>query len=107
MLVLSRPPSQKALERLRKGVRIGEGQFTKPLSVSSAGPCRLRIVLTTGRNREVRRLSMVCRLYLAGLERIRYGPVRLSGLKRGTFRILTPDELRKLYGSVDLEPVEY
>ena len=105
MLILSRNPSVKALNRIRKGVRIAEGQFSKPLRVARCGQNRLRVVLTTGRNREIRRLAMVCRLYLSGLERIRYGPVKTGNLDRGSWRMLSTGETDALYAEVDLHPV--
>jgi 23S rRNA pseudouridine2605 synthase len=107
LLILSRNPSEKALERLRKGVRTEPGHFSRPASVVICGPQQLRLVLTTGRNREVRKLAMVCRLFLSGLERIRFGPVRIGSLKRGTWRVLDRKELLELYRSVDLETGEF
>ncbi len=106
ILILSRNPSEKALERLRKGMRIEPGQFSRPTNVVACGPRKLRLVLTTGRNREVRKLAMVCRLFLSGLERIRYGPVRIGSLKRGAWRTLDRKELHGLYKAVDLETGE-
>jgi 23S rRNA pseudouridine2605 synthase len=105
MLILSRNPSLKSMERLRKGVMIGEGQFSKPLKVLPCGQNRIRLVLDTGRNREVRRMAMVCRLYLSGLERIRFGPVKTGGLARGAWRLLNPSETAGLYREVGLDPV--
>jgi len=88
-------------ERLRKGASIGSGEFSRPVSVRKSGPSGVIIVLRTGRNHEVRRLAEACGADIKGLERIRYGTVKLEGLARGTWRILTEEEtleLRRLVG---------
>jgi len=102
MLILSRAPSEKALERLRKGVTIEPGVFSRPEDIVICGRQKIRFVLTTGRNHEVRKLAKACRLYLSGLERIRYGPVKIGSLKRGSWRFLTESERNELRKAVGL-----
>ena len=99
---LPAPPDESQLKRLRKGASIGPGQYSRPSSVRRSGDMSVNVVLHTGRNREVRRLFQACRIPLAGLERVRYGPVTLKGLKRGEYRLLTPAELSELRKAVGL-----
>jgi 23S rRNA pseudouridine2605 synthase len=99
---LKTPPSASTLQLIRKGASIGQGEFSKPLSVRSTGGKSINIVLHTGRNREVRRLLEACSVQLEGLERVRYGPVRINGLKRGEWRLLEGDELKALKRAVKL-----
>jgi len=105
LLILHTPAGPGELDRIRRGSYIAPGQFSKPASVvKTGGNNRLRLVLTTGRNREVRRLCAVCGLNLAGLERVGYGPVQLRDLPRGAWRPLNPGETEALYGVVGLKP---
>lgn len=101
LLKLKTPPSEISLGMLRKGVFIGRGEFSRPDKVYRSGS-NLRIALHTGRNREVRRLAEKCCLELRGLERIRYGPVVLGNLERGSWRVLEYPELRSLKASVGI-----
>ena len=105
ILLFHEPPDPRAMDRLRKGAFIARGQFSRPLTVARAGGDeRLRLVIATGRNREVRRLCSACGVNLTGLERVRYGPVSLKDIPRGTWRPLTRAETGELYRSVGLDP---
>lgn len=97
------PLTREVISRLARGAFIEPGAFSKPLSVKRTGERSLSLVLTTGRNREVRRLSAICGLKLSGLERVRYGPVNLTGLERGSWRQLTDQEAAALCGLVRLK----
>jgi 23S rRNA pseudouridine2605 synthase len=103
LLSLESTPPDQVLARLRRGSAIGGGDVCRPVTVERSGPLGLRIVLTTGRNREVRRLAEVAGLALAGLERLRYGPVRLGSLPRGRVKVLRGRELHELYSCVSLD----
>jgi len=103
ILILSRAPSEKALERLRKGVMIEPRVFSRPSDIVISGKQKIRLVLTTGRNHEVRKLAKTCRLYLSGLERVRYGPVKIGTLKRGSWRFLNDNERNELRKTLGLK----
>lgn len=104
LLLLHVQADPRAIEKLRKGSFIAQGQFSKPLSVMrGGGDSRLKLVLTTGRNREVRRLATICGIQLSGLERVRYGPVHLRDIPRGKWRKLTAGEIAELYRLVGLD----
>lgn len=103
LLLIHGPTDPRAIEKLRHGSFIAQGQFSKPVSVMRAGgDSRLKLVLTTGRNREVRRLASICGINLTGLERVRYGPVHLRDIPRGKWRQLTQEEIAELYRLVGL-----
>ncbi len=102
-LLLKVPPSPEMIRKLRKGIYLGRGEHSNPVSVKITGKKNINIVLHTGRNKEVRRIAEKSRLDLSRLERIRYGPVTLNGLERGSWRILRAEELEKLKASVDLD----
>lgn len=97
------PPDDNLIRRLGRGARIGPGEFSRPSSVRRSGSRSVSIVIHTGRNREVRRLFDSCGIPFTGLERTRYGPLSIQGIKRGSWRELSAGELRELRASVGLE----
>jgi 23S rRNA pseudouridine2605 synthase len=105
LLCLDSEPPQAVLARLSRGVPIGRGEFCRPTLVERSGPLGLRVVLTTGRYHEVRRMAEASGLELVGLERIRYGPVKIGALGTGRLRTLSGGELRGLYACVALDGV--
>src|SRR5690606_32395553 len=56
----------------------------------------LEIVLTEGRNREIRRLLARMGHKVQRLIRVAVGPVRLGDMPAGAYRRLTPEEVAKL-----------
>lgn len=101
---------EPALERgARGGVVLADGRTgpfrARVLDRAGAGRAarrRLEIVLTEGRNREVRRIVRACGGVVERLVRTRYGPVELGGLEPGAWRWLEPREVDRLLGAVDL-----
>lgn len=64
---------------------------------ASADSAVVEIVMTEGRKREVRRMLAALGHPVGRLVRVAVGPVRLGRLKSGTYRRLSPDEVRGLY----------
>jgi 23S rRNA pseudouridine2605 synthase len=97
-------PTPKHIGLLRRGVELEDG----PASAASARVAgrsgdrgAVRIVMTEGRKREVRRLLAEVGLPVARLVRVRIGPVRLGTLGPGERRELTLDEVVALRRVVD------
>ncbi len=100
-------PSPEALAQLRQGMRFTEGLFhVESVHVlrSQGKSAWLELVLTEGRNREIRRLLARVGHKVIHLERIAFGAVKLGGLPRGDFRELTSRELAELRESVARKP---
>lgn len=91
--------SPGALRSLREGVELPDG-VTAPTRVSSPQRGMLRIVLTEGRNRQVRRMCGAVGLTVTRLVRTRIGPLRAGRLRPGEWRELTKAELRALESSL-------
>jgi 23S rRNA pseudouridine2605 synthase len=91
--------SPHTLKRLRKGVTLDDGPV-RPTSVklvsSTPDKTLVRITLTEGRTRIVRRTMETVGHPVRRLSRIGIGPVRLGNLKVGEFRELTREELGEL-----------
>jgi 23S rRNA pseudouridine2605 synthase len=86
-------------EKLMAGVHLAEGfaKATKAFVKSSHKNCtQLEMVLTEGRNREIRRMLAAAGHKVQRLTRIAVGPVRLGKLKPGQYRALDADEVNAL-----------
>jgi 23S rRNA pseudouridine2605 synthase len=91
--------SPATLKRLKSGITLEDGPITptavKLVSVSG-DRSMVRITLTEGRNRIVRRTMEAVGHPVRRLSRIGIGPVRLGNLAVGTLRDLTREELGAL-----------
>lgn len=97
-------PTPKHLGQLRRGVELEDGHArAKSARVAGRSGDRgaVRLVMTEGRKREVRRLLAAVGLPVTRLVRIRVGAVRLGGLPPGERRELTHDEVIALRQGVD------
>jgi 23S rRNA pseudouridine2605 synthase len=103
-------PSDEALERLRHGIPLDDGEAA-PARVERLQDARvprghslLRVGIREGKNREVRRMLAAVGHEVTRLIRIEVGGVRLGELPPGASRPLTAAEaarLRTLVGLVD------
>lgn len=92
--------SKRDLARLNRGVDIGEARPAAGrarLVERSPGASLIEVVIAEGRNREVRRMLEAIGHPVRRLVRTSVGPLMLGRLKPGTFRRLSPDEVRQLY----------
>ncbi len=105
--LVNAPVRKKTLAELRAGVELDDGPAV-PRSVSvveeTAQRVLLEIVMTEGRNREVRRLVGGVGLKLERLARVAYGGVRLDDLRQGKWRFLRQDEIGRLFSAVEAGP---
>lgn len=83
------PPA--GLEKLRHGLSL-DGQALKPAKVTWQNPEQLRVVLTEGKKRQIRRMCELVGLKVVGLKRVRIGKVMLGNLPLGQWRYLAPHE---------------
>jgi pseudouridine synthase len=93
-------PTGYQLEKMAKGMKLKDGP-TRPCRVEPMGGRRFRIVLTEGRNRQIRRMCERVGLDVRDLRRVRVGPLRLGSIAEGQWREMRPaevDELREHTG---------
>ncbi len=84
-----------SLHRMRTGIEI-LGRPTLPCIVERLAPRTFRMVLTEGRNRQIRRMCEAEGLRVRRLIRIRVMNVELGPLGSGRWRLLRPAELAGL-----------
>jgi len=89
------PLEESALHRLLRGVRLEDG-LARAEEASLLSPRRLRIVLSEGRKRQVRRMILAVGARVIRLHRMKIGRLGLGSLPSGKWRELTPAEIRLL-----------
>jgi 23S rRNA pseudouridine2605 synthase len=99
-------PSRKSLQRLERGIHL-DGKKTAPAKVTVLGSnpknTRIRIELTEGRKREVRRMFEAIGYSLFSLKRVNYAGIAIGNLKKGQWRYLKPSEIAALKKQVGLD----
>ncbi len=104
-------PDAEALRALREGLTLDDGTLTRPAKVRVLGTPRTRpglgsgsgeastwleIILTEGKNRQVRRMGAAVGHEVLELVRVRIGRLDLGGLAPGEWRELGPEDVRRL-----------
>jgi 23S rRNA pseudouridine2605 synthase len=97
-------PDAQALRALREGLPLDEDTVTRPAEVralgtpsgKAAGSTWLEIVLTEGKNRQVRRMGAAVGHDVLVLVRVRIGRLGLGDLAPGEWRELGPEEVKAL-----------
>ena len=95
LVTVDRPLTDEFLRAIASGVRILD-RTTKPCTVERISKNVLRIVLTQGLNRQIRRMCDAFGYTVRRLVRVRFVNVRLDGIAPGRWRNLTSAELRGL-----------
>ena len=85
-------PTDYELSPVRKGIKLEDG-ITLPAKVTflrrTMKNCWLRIILSEGRNRQVKRMFATIGHPVLKLKRVKFGVVGLGNLMRGEYRHLT------------------
>jgi 23S rRNA pseudouridine2605 synthase len=95
------PLPADSVARLRAGIELDDGP-TSPCRVdqeSCAPGALVRLVLHEGRKRQVRRMLAAVGAAVAGLRRVRVGPIQLGDLQPGALRAATDEELAALHAA--------
>ena len=96
---VDRPFDQTFLDHMAEGVVI-LGSRTKPCRMSRVGPDRFCIVLTEGRNRQIRRMCHALGYRVILLHRTRIMHITVNGLGIGEWKELTSQERAQLLDAV-------
>lgn len=85
------------LNRVRAGVEIEKGVVTKKCKVNvtetNKNYTKMQVVLTEGKNREIRRMFEVVGKTVDFIKRTKIGDLTLTGLDRGAIRKLSQEEI--------------
>ncbi|WGK68109.1 pseudouridine synthase [Candidatus Haliotispira prima] len=94
------------LKHWQRGVEI-DGVRYKLNGYQMLGHREVRLTLTEGLNREIRRVFEHFHIHLKRVHRLRIGTVKLYGLAPGEFRSLRPHEIKVLQSGGNPEPREF
>jgi pseudouridine synthase len=83
------------IERFQNGIMI-EGKKTSPAKVKRIELTKISIVLSEGRNRQIRKMLQKVGNTVVSLQRIRINDLSLGNLKEGEYRFLTKAEVKDL-----------
>ncbi len=100
---VDRPFSASFLDRMAKGVVV-LGRPTLPCKVWAVGRRRFHIVLTEGRNRQIRRMCQALGYRVVALQRIRIMHLTLDDLPPGVWKDLSTEERDALFRAVGRLP---
>ncbi len=98
--------SEDTLNRLRNGIELEDGfsGTTKANLIRQTGNRSvIRLTVTQGRNRMVRRMVEAVGCKVIQLMRTGFGELELGNLKIGKYRMLTDDEVNRLLHAVGLK----
>lgn len=84
------------LARMGEGVVI-LGARTRPCTTTRLGPSRFRIILTEGRNRQIRRMCQALGYRVVSLHRVRIMHITVEGLHAGQWTDLSAEERERLF----------
>jgi pseudouridine synthase len=95
-------PTDNAIERLRRGIRLEDGVRTAPAEIAlikrTATNSWFEVILHEGRNQQIRRMFDAVGHSVLKLARVRIGPIVEPRLKSGSWRLLTREEVKQVYG---------
>ena len=94
---LDKEVTKDAMDRLSKGIYIIDlKQRTKPCIIEKTGRNTVKMILTEGLNRQIRRMWKAIGYNVKSLKRVRVINIRLEGLKPGESRRIQGEELKEL-----------
>jgi 23S rRNA pseudouridine2604 synthase len=97
LVTTNSPVADADLRKMAQGMDLDDGLGkTLPCQVDRLADNHFRMILTEGRNRQIRRMVEAIGLKVSALKRVRFLTVRLDDLAVGAWRELGPDERSKL-----------
>ncbi len=90
------------ISKMGKGVKLPDGYVTKPSRVKKIGPKTFSIILTEGKNRQIRRMCDRLGYHVTDLLRIRIMNISLGKIKEGSYREISGTELETFLKSISL-----
>lgn len=84
--------TNEMIKKLQNGVDIG-GYITKPAKIKIDNDTKFEIVISEGKNRQVRKMCEAVSLKVVNLKRVQIGNLNLDNLQIGKYRYLSKDEV--------------
>lgn len=103
IVTVDKPITEAFVRGMSQGVKV-LGSLTLPCTVTRVAERTFRIILTEGRNRQIRRMCEAFGYHVRKLKRIRIMNIHLGELPVGKWRDLTEDERRELFDMLQYQP---
>lgn len=95
---VNKPLTDAELDKMRKGIYLKELRLmTRPCEITRLESDTMRMILTQGMNRQIRRMCGAIGYQVRSLKRTRVMNIELGMLKPGEYRELTEEERIRLY----------
>ncbi|MNW38680.1 Ribosomal large subunit pseudouridine synthase F [compost metagenome] len=95
IVTVDRPITPSFLKAMSEGVKI-LGEMTLPCEINRVSDRVFRIILTEGKNRQIRRMCSALGYEVRKLQRVRIMNIHLGNQRVGSWRDLTPQEKSEL-----------
>jgi len=95
MVTLMQSVSSEQVSRLEKMRRLGQWTLL-PMQVTQVGDRCLKFILQEGKKHQIRQVCRSVNLFVKDLYRIKIGPIELSDLPSGSWRVLSDREVEEL-----------
>lgn len=93
-------PSRDTIKRLEEGIEL-DGFRTRPATIRvlkrRKDQTLVEIIIHEGKKRQVRKMFQAVNHRVLHLKRTAYGKLGLGSLPLGKYRVLTPDDLKKIF----------
>lgn len=87
LVTVNKPITETFIHEMAAGVNIVIG-YTKPCYIEKLSDVEFRIILTEGKNRQIRRMCKVFGYYVEKLVRVRIDSILLGDLKPGQYKTI-------------------
>lgn len=89
--------TEEGIQRIREGIRLGDGTQCKPASIESVAPQTVALTIEEGKYHQVKRMIGAAGGTVSYLKRLSIGPLTLTGIEQpGQFAFLTAEEMTAL-----------
>lgn len=101
LVTVDRLLSSIEMEEFSSGLDTPKGKY-QPCSIKFAGKQNYKVIIKEGKKRQIRNMFGYFGSKVKRLERVRIGPITIENLKPGEYKILSRDEIIKLYKATGL-----
>lgn len=100
---VDKPLTEGTLNRLSRGIKLEDGEITKPAQIISEPFIKtLRLIITEGKRHQIRRMLAALGYVVTDLKRVRIMNIELGELKAGEYRELKGAELKEFLSGLGL-----
>lgn len=100
---VNRELQENDLRQLRQGITLDGGFITKPCEIKMINNCTFSIILTEGKNRQIRRMCLALGYDVVDLNRVRIMNIELGSMPEGHYKILKGEVLEELLEELELD----